>query len=51
MISQGQFLDYLKLVILLHEIEAFLGNGIYDKTASSLGEKQGTLVNGECSSR
>ena len=43
------FLDYLKRVLLLDDFEAFLCSSSFDKTVFCLGEKQGMLINDECS--
>ena len=50
--SQRQkFFDYIMKQILTPEaFEAFNHNSIFDKLVFCLGEKQGTLVNAECSS-
>ena len=49
--SQRQvFLGYLKNVLPPNAVEAFLLGSLLGKTALYLGEKQGTLVNNECSS-
>ena len=44
------FLDYLKTVLPPDAFEAFVHGSIFDKTAFCLGEKEGMLVNDECSS-
>ena len=43
------FLDYLKRVLLPDDFEAFLCSNSFDKTVFCLGEKQGMLINDECS--
>ena len=43
-------MDYLKTVLPPDAFETFLCGSIFDKTAFCLGEKQGMLVNDECSS-
>ena len=48
--SQRLILDYLKKVLPLNIFEAFLCGCIFNKIAFCLGEKQGMLVNNECSS-
>ena len=42
--------DYLKTVLPPDTFEAFLCRSIFDKTTFCLEEKQGMLVNDECSS-
>ena len=50
--SQRQnFLDYTKQVLTSEVFEAFIHGRIFDKAVFCLGEKQGRLVNDECSSR
>ena len=44
------FKDYLKDILPLDTFESFLNSSIFNKTAFCLGEKQGMLVNDECSS-
>ena len=49
--SQRQnFLDYMKQVLTSEAFEAFIHGSIFDKAVFCLGEKQGMLVNDECSS-
>ena len=43
-------LDYFTKVLPLDTFEAFLHGSVFDKTTFSLEEKQGKLVNAECSS-
>ena len=47
---ETRFLDFLKTVIPPDAFKAFLCGSIFDKSAFCLGEKQGMLVNNECSS-
>ena len=47
---ETNFLDCLKQVFLPDAFEAFLHSSIFDKAVFCLGEKQGMLVNDECSS-
>ena len=44
------FLEYLKTVLPPNVFKAFVCGSIVDKTAFCLAEKQGMLVNDECSS-
>ena len=44
------FLDYTRQILTLEAIEAFNHCSIFDKAAFCLGEKQGMLINDECSS-
>ena len=44
------FLVYIKQVLTPEAFEAFNHRSIFDKAVFCLGEKQGTLVNDECSS-
>ena len=49
--SQRQiFWDYMKQVLTSEAFEAFIHGSIFDKAVFCLGEKQGMLVNDECSS-
>ena len=41
---------YLKQVLLPDEFETFLLSSVFDKAVFCLGEKQGVLVNDDCSS-
>ena len=50
LIPKTNFLDYLKKVLPVDTFEAFLRGSIFNKTAFCSGEKQGMLVNDECSS-
>ena len=43
------FLDYMKQVLTSEAFEAFIHSSIFDKAVFCLGEKQGMLVNDECS--
>ena len=43
-------MDYLKKVLSLYALEAFLCGRVFDKTVFCLGVKHGMLVNDECSS-
>ena len=48
--SQRQnFLDYLKQVLLPDAFEDFMHRSVLDKTVFCLGEKQGMIVNDDCS--
>ena len=44
------FMDYLKEVLRPDTFKAAFQGSVFDKTAFHLGEKQGMLVNNECSS-
>ena len=49
--SQRQiFFDYMKQILTPEAFEAFNHSSIFDKTVFCLGEKQGMLINDECSS-
>ena len=49
--SQRQnFFDYMKQILNPETFEAFNHSSIFDKSVFCLGEKQGTLINDECSS-
>ena len=49
--SQRQnFLDYMKHILTLEAFEAFNHSSIFDKAVFCLDEKQGMLINDECSS-
>ena len=49
--SQRQiFLRYLKQVLIPEAFDTFFHSSIFDKTVFCLGEKQGIVVNDECSS-
>ena len=48
--QRRNFFDYLKQVLTPKAFEAFTQSSIFDKTIFCLGEKQGVLVNDDCSS-
>ena len=49
--SQRQnFLDYMKQILTPEAIKAFNYSSIFTNTVFCLGEKQGMLINNECSS-
>ena len=49
--SQRQhFFDYIKQILTPVAFKTFIHNSVFDKAVFCLGEKQGMLVNDECSS-
>ena len=49
-IPRHNFWDYLRQVLTLDALEAFRYGSILDKSVFSLSQKQGMLVNDQCSS-
>ena len=49
-VEHVHFLDHMKQVLTSEAFEAFIHGSIFDKAVFCLGEKQGMLVNDECSS-
>ena len=49
-IPKDKFLDYLKQVLLPDAFEDFMHRRVFNKTVLCLGEKQGMIVNNDCSS-